>query len=189
MKLAKLKDRKERGATIVEAAIVYGLLFLTLFAVLEFGLAFKDWLSVSHASREGARAGATYGDDAAAGFLILQDVGRHLGPAAVQVQQVRIYNADNPLSGTNYDYTPGANCAGVDCCDWTPCPDPDLPAPPYAIPGWNPTTRDVALPDTSTLGVEVSYNHQWITGFFNNSSVFTSVVEYHLEPQVFDSNG
>jgi Flp pilus assembly protein TadG len=82
-------------------------MFLIIFAVAEFGLAFKDWLTVSHAAREGARAGATYGDDAAADFLILQDVGRHLGPAAVQVQQVRIYNADNPLSGTNYDYTPG----------------------------------------------------------------------------------
>ena len=41
---------RERGATLVEAAVVYGLLFLTLFAVVEFGLAFKDWLSVSHAS-------------------------------------------------------------------------------------------------------------------------------------------
>lgn len=184
-----IRRRQEKGATLVEAAVVFPLMFLIIFAVAEFGLAFKDWLTVSHAAREGARAGATYGDDSAADYLILLDVGRHLGPAAVQVEKVRIYDADNPGTGTNYDYTPAANCAGPTCCDWTPCPNPDLPSPPYAVPGWNPTTRDVALPNTSTLGVEVKYTHEWITGLFNDSSVFTSVVEYHLEPQVFDSNG
>ena len=64
----------DRGATIVEAALVYPLLFLAIFAIVEFGFAFKDWLSVSHAAREGARAGATYGDDPAADMLILRDV-------------------------------------------------------------------------------------------------------------------
>ena len=42
----------KEGQTLVEAALVYALLFLALFAVVEFGLAFKDWLSVSHAARE-----------------------------------------------------------------------------------------------------------------------------------------
>jgi hypothetical protein len=186
--MAHLRKRTDRGATIVEAAIVFPLLFLVLFAVVEFGLAFKDWLTVSHAAREGARAGATYGDDVAADYLILLDVGRQLGPAAIPVENVRIYNADTGL-GTDYAYTPGANCSGSDCCDWTPCPDPDLPTPPYSKPNWDPTKRDVGLPNTDTLGVEVSYNHDWITGFFFNTTDFTSTVEYHLEPQIFDTDG
>jgi hypothetical protein len=189
MKLAQLKKRRERGATIVEAAIVFPLLFLVIFAVVEFGLAFKDWLTVSHAAREGARAGATYGDDIAADYLILQDIGRHLGPASIVVQDVKIYNAENG-TGQEYDFTPGANCAGSDCCDWTPCPNPDLPSPPYATPiGFPPTSRDVAIPGTSFLGVEVTYDHQWITGLFGGTTTFTSTVEYHLEPQVFDTDG
>ena len=66
----KIRADEERGATIVEAAIVYGLLFMAMFAIVEFGLAAKDWLSVSHAAREGARAGATYGDDPRADIQI-----------------------------------------------------------------------------------------------------------------------
>jgi hypothetical protein len=177
-------QRRERGATIVEAAIVFPLLFMTIFAIAEFGLAFKDWLTVSHGAREGARAGATFGNVPEADFLILQEVGLHLAPAVVEVEEVRIYNAATGV-GTDYDYTPGANCSGPNCCDWTPCPDPDLPTPPYAVPTWNPISRSVTAPDTDTVGVRVSYTHNWITGFFAESTVFTTEVEYHIEPAIF----
>ena len=179
-----LIKRRERGATIVEAAIVFPLLFMTIFAVAEFGLAFKDWLTVSHSAREGARTGATYGNNVKADLLILEAVGEHLAPAAIQIEEVTIYNAATGL-GTDYDYTPGANCSGTDCCDWSPCPDPDLPAPPYAVPTWNPTLRSVTAPDTDTVGVRVSYTHDWITGLFAESTVFTTEVEYHIEPSIF----
>src|SRR5262245_26812678 len=87
--------RDDRGATLVEAALVYALLFLALFAVVEFGLAFKDWLSVSHAAREGARAGATYGDDPTADIQILRDVERTLAPAGIAENiNVRIFDAE-----------------------------------------------------------------------------------------------
>lgn len=52
-----------------------------------------------------------------------------------------------------------------------------------------PVTRDVAAPDTDTLGVRVTYTHQWVTKLFRDSTVFTSEVEYHLEPQTFDTDG
>ncbi|MCI0424960.1 MAG: pilus assembly protein [Actinobacteria bacterium] len=176
--------RRERGATIVESAIVFPLLFMVIFAVAEFGLAFKDWLTVSHSAREGARSGATFGNDPAADFLILDEVGEHLAPAAITVESVRIYNAATGV-GTDYDYTPGANCSGSDCCDWTPCPDPDLPTPPYVVPNWDPTSRSVTAPDTDTIGVRVSFTHQWITGLFADTTVFTTEVEYHIEPSIF----
>ncbi len=186
--MQSFRRTRDRGATLIEAAIVFPLLFLTIFAIAEFGLAFKDWLTVSHATREGARAGATFGDDIAADYLILNEVGRHLGAASITIQNARIYNAITGL-GTDYQYTPGANCAGVDCCDWTPCPNPALPTPPYVVPLWDPQNRDVAAPSTDTLGVSVTYDHKWITGLFAGVSTYTSRVEYHLEPQIFDTDG
>ncbi|HEX6947525.1 MAG TPA: TadE family protein [Acidimicrobiia bacterium] len=182
------RRQRERGATLVEAAIVFPLLFLALFAIVEFGMAFKDWLTVSHGAREGARAGATFGNHIAADYLILGEIGQQLSAAAIDVEEVRIYNADTGV-GTTYNYTPGANCSGSNCCDWTPCPDPDLPSPPYTPPTWKPINRDVAAPNTDTLGVEISYTHEWFTGFFADETVFTAAVEYHLEPQVFDTDG
>jgi TadE-like protein len=46
---------RERGATAVETAILLPLLLLILFAVLDFGMYFSQWLSVRNGEREGLR--------------------------------------------------------------------------------------------------------------------------------------
>ncbi len=48
-------DRSERGAALVEFALVAPLLFLLLFGIVEFGMAFNDFIAVRNGSREGAR--------------------------------------------------------------------------------------------------------------------------------------
>ncbi|MGC2239212.1 MAG: TadE/TadG family type IV pilus assembly protein [Acidimicrobiia bacterium] len=183
--------RDERGATIVEAAIVYGMLFLAMFAIVEFGLAFKDWLSVSHAAREGARAGATYGDDPTADIQILRDVEQTLAPAGIGAGiTIRIFQAPSGAS-TTYNYTPGSDCSDTSggtltgCCDWTPCPEPFRVT--YTTPNWDPQDRDVEAPDTDRIGVEVQFTHQWLTHFFVSSSDFTTATDFQIEPQVFGS--
>lgn len=189
----KTERRDDRGATLVEAALVYAMLFLALFAVVEFGLAFKDWLSVGHAAREGARAGATYGDDPTADIQILRDIEATLAPAGIASgMNVRIFNAESPGVGETYGYTPGTDCSDnspglilVGCCDWTPCPEPFRDT--YTVPGWDPADRDVEAPDLDRIGVEVQFDHQWLTGYFMPSSDFTSVTDFQIEPQVFSS--
>jgi len=176
----------DRGATLVEAALIYPLLFLAIFAVVEFGFAFKDWLSVSHAAREGARAGATFGSDPSADMLILRDVETTLDLAAIGAgTDVRVFD---PIGGasTTYTYAPGTGCTDIPgCCDWTPCPDPFRPSV-YVVPTWGPTTRDVSAPFTDRIGVEVQYTHNWLTGYFVPSTNFSTATDFQIEPQVFD---
>lgn len=45
----------ERGASLVEFAVVSTLLFLLLFGIFEFGLTFNDYQSIRQGAREGAR--------------------------------------------------------------------------------------------------------------------------------------
>ncbi|HLF61686.1 MAG TPA: TadE family protein [Acidimicrobiia bacterium] len=187
----KKKDRAERGATLVEAALVYPLLFLAIFAVVEFGLASKDWLTVSHGAREGARAGATYGDVPQADILVLRDVGRTIAPAGIGAgTRVRIYRAAPGGIGTLYTFAPGTDCGDLTggtltgCCDWSPCPEPGRPT--YTVPIWNPVLRDVSAPCTDRIGVEVRFTHNWLTGYFAPSTDFTTATDFQLEPQVFD---
>ncbi|HET7846242.1 MAG TPA: TadE/TadG family type IV pilus assembly protein [Acidimicrobiia bacterium] len=185
----------ERGATLVEAAIVYGLLFIALFAIVEFGLAFKDWLSVSHAAREGARAGATYGDDPRADIQILRDIERTLAPAGIaNGMRVRVFKAAAGGPSTSYTYTPGSDCSDntippqsplTGCCDWTPCPEPFRDT--YTVPNWDPADRDVEAPTLDRIGVEVQFTHNWLTGYFVDSSDFTTATDFQIEPQVFGS--
>ncbi len=173
-------DSRERGATLVEAAFVYPLLFVALFAIVEFGLAFKDYLTVSHAARDGARAGATYGNIQEADILILEDVHRALSTAGLTDGiKVRVFDPING-KGTTYDYDPSDPR-----CDWRPCPDPAAGAL-YRVPDWNPLTRDVTAPFTDRLAVEVTFTHHWITSFFLDETDFAVVADFQIEPQVFD---
>jgi len=178
---------KERGATLVEAAIAYGLLFLALFAVLEFGLAFKDWLSVSNASRTGARAGATFGQDANADILVLREVEGTLAPIGLQPgANVTIYRANNPGPSQEYSYAPGSDCSGglPGCCDWTPCPEVGRTT--YKNnPVWDPASRDITAPITDRIGVEIQFTHTWVTGFFGATTDFTTSTEFQIEPTEF----
>ncbi|MGA7227555.1 MAG: TadE/TadG family type IV pilus assembly protein [Acidimicrobiia bacterium] len=190
--------RDERGATIVEAAIVYGLLFLAMFAIVEFGLAFKDWLSVSHAAREGARAGATYGDDPRADIQILRDVERTLAPAGISSgMTIRIFQATPGGTSNTYNYAPGTGCGSTPppgdpalpgCCDWSPCPEPYRNNYDPLNFNWDPADRDVEAPTTDRIGVEVQFTHQWLTNFFVSSSDFTTATDFQIEPQVFGSS-
>lgn len=177
----------ERGATLVEMALLAPLLFVALFAIVEFGLAFKDYLSVSNGARQGARAASVYGNDARADILILRDVESSLATGAVNAANnttVAIRNAVSSV-GTVYTFLPGTGCSGGNCCDWQPCPDPSFPPGIYVIPIWNPATRDVSAPTTDAAEVTVSFTHSWLTGFFFNTSLFSVEVSHAIEPQVF----
>ncbi|MPZ71426.1 MAG: pilus assembly protein [Actinobacteria bacterium] len=45
----------QRGAAAVEMAIVLPLLLLLVFGIVEFGLIFNRWITVTHSAREGVR--------------------------------------------------------------------------------------------------------------------------------------
>ena len=55
----KSSRRSQRGAALVEFALISGLLFLILFGIIEVGLLLGDQAQVGEAAREGARAAAT----------------------------------------------------------------------------------------------------------------------------------
>lgn len=59
------RRRSERGAALVEFAIVANLLFLIIFGMLEFGLAYNEYISVRQGTREAARLGVVNDLDAA----------------------------------------------------------------------------------------------------------------------------
>jgi TadE-like protein len=193
----KANRDRERGATLVEAAISYGLLFLALFAVVEFGLTFKDWLSVSQATREGARAGATFGQDLSADILVLDGVEEALLPQGLASgDEVRIFRANNPqLSESQlYSYSPGFDCSDPtsifppgDCCNWSPCPE--FGRTNYQVPGWNPQDRDVTAPITDRIGVSIEMTHEWVTNFIGTGSIdLSTTTDFQVEPQFFEAS-
>ena len=58
--------QENRGQAIVEFALILPVLILLLAGILDFGLILNQYITVSHAAREGARSAALGGTDATA---------------------------------------------------------------------------------------------------------------------------
>ena len=63
LKMLKLKRRDERGANLVEMALVTVLLLMLLAGVVDIGRLFNHWIVITNASREGARYAARFPGD------------------------------------------------------------------------------------------------------------------------------
>ena len=50
--------KREDGQTMVEFALVLPIFLLVLFAIVDFGMAFHAWITVTNSAREGARLGS-----------------------------------------------------------------------------------------------------------------------------------
>ena len=72
MRLMRKHKDKERGAALVEMAMVLPLLVLLVFGIVEYGLLFKERLTIASAASSAARTGATMGTRDEADMAILR---------------------------------------------------------------------------------------------------------------------
>jgi hypothetical protein len=183
------RSRRQRGASLVEAALAFPILILMVMGTLEIGLAFKDYLTVSYISREGARLGALAGDHPEADCAILEGIGELATSKDLdRIDRIEIYKA-HPVTGvqglTNIAvYDPGD--------DPTICNVPAGPSDGWTINpvGWPPTSRQttVGSTDLDIIGVRVIMTRSWVTGFppFRGSFTIDESTITRLEPQAFE---
>jgi Flp pilus assembly protein TadG len=98
----------ERGASLLEFALVAPVLLLLIFGAFEYGLFFKDYLTVSNTTRTGARVASAAGSSADADYQILQAVkaaANALPGGSNAIQQISIYKSTSvggaPTSATS----------------------------------------------------------------------------------------
>lgn len=183
--------RREDGATLVEMAFVLPVLILLIFGSMEFGLAFKERLTVASAAASAGRTGATMGTRAEADIRILEamEVGLYDQVDIGVIISVEIFKAD-PVTGINTGPSNIYLFDGTDpTCKWIPCPDPSHAAFGYGG-TWTPDSRDTILNPggggLDVLGVEVIYHHSPATNilpFLERD--FTERALVRLEPDVF----
>jgi hypothetical protein len=163
----------ERGSSMVEFAMVAVLLLMIVFGIVEFGLAFRDRLTVGNATQTAARVGTAVGDGPEADQVMLDSMEQTLANLPSSgigvVKYVEFYKSDangNPDGGC-----PGPNCVKYDyvyqdgpgpLCDWSPCPGDDGSGG-YGGP-WDPSQRNVEVGNLDVMGVRIVFSHDWITG-------------------------
>ncbi|MCH7522207.1 MAG: pilus assembly protein [Chloroflexi bacterium] len=56
-------QRGEKGQALVEFALLVPIFLMLLFAIVDFGMGFHSWITVTNSAREGARLGAVAGTE------------------------------------------------------------------------------------------------------------------------------
>jgi len=79
-RLIRKKDKGERGQSLVEFALIVPLFLLLVFAIVDFGMGFYSWITVTNAAREGARFGVVGADSAAITDRVNDTAGSLSGP-------------------------------------------------------------------------------------------------------------
>ncbi len=183
-------ERRDRGAVAVELAVVLPVLVLLVFGMLEFGLAFKNRLTISHAVNQATRHASVLGTDDYADIEILGALEAGLSKQLGSIVSVRIFEADaggSVLGSDLYQRDDGS------ACGWDPCPDPDPGPAIYGDPAtYQPCSRDVKLIDdgVDTIGVRVEYTHTWITGVLGLPvPTWHETARARMEPDLSGSGG
>lgn len=165
--------RGRRGQALVEFTIVIPVFLVLLSAMLEFGLAFGDRLTLGNATREGARIGAALvtgmktactGDPAGVDNTIIASVQNILDPGSSEVELVNI-NAIRIFKSTSTGSQSGSS---VNIWTYTPGSGPDadpgtgteiLDFSPQST-GWAACTRKNSSSAPESLGVTVDYTYR-----------------------------
>ncbi len=157
--------RRERGAAAVEAAIITPVFILLLVGIIEFGMFYKDYLSVASAVRAGVRTASaeprtsTYAQDAVNSLLT-----EGTAIARGDVQEMWVYKAND----TDQFPKGASSFAGCTTCvkfGW----NGSTFAPTYS--NWNAITQNAcSAGPIDRIGIYMKLRHRAFTGF-----VFTSI--------------
>lgn len=191
------RGRGDRGAALTELVLIVPILALIVCGVLEFGMAWRDSMTVSNALRSGARVGSNMGDDRYADYDILKAIEAAMReiPDTARVQRIVVYKADTSNSAPSATCQAGTPVTGV-CNVYTGA---DLSRTQSAFTGttncstgtppdrfWCPTSRvnNQAL-GADYLGIWMQVTYNWITHMFPGTGLtIKDRVVMRLEPRL-----
>jgi|SRR5690242_6939423 Flp pilus assembly protein TadG len=186
-RVGKRAQRSERGAALVEAALIIPLILLIVFGAIEYGFAFKDAAAVAGAARSGARIASAEPRDP----NMPQDAATAVATALhnfphVPSPEIWVYlSGDNgyPLGTSNF-----ASC-GLDCVKYTTTWNTSTDSFQLNTPtGSIPINDEHVCPTDSAatwsrVGVYVKATHQKIiTNLLPSPTTLTDHAVFRLEP-------
>jgi hypothetical protein len=182
------RSRGERGAALVEAAIVSPVIILLVFGMIEFGLVFRDYLTVANTTRSAARVGSAAGADADADYDILQALrGASSAIDATTIEKIIVFEATSPTGGVPVDCV-SAPVSGK--CNHYDGSDFSRPSSDFTCTGsapdrfWCPTDRvDRQSGPPDWIGVYVEVRHDYVTGLFGSTRMIKDTTVMRIEPK------
>lgn len=169
---------------MVEFSLIFGFLLMIALGAFEYGMLFRDWMSVTISAREAGRVAASaanYGDadcvilEAATGALQSFESG--------EVAEVHIYRSDTtgsyPGETSSFTrryspYNPGDPSLVVCSTPWNA---------EHLGSNWDPADR-VSAAGVDWVGVRVEFEHEWFTNFlwWTGTVGFADDAVFRMEP-------
>lgn len=161
---------KERGAAIVEFALVSFVLFVIIFGLIEGGLLVRARNAVRSAADEGARRGAIAADQSTADWQILQQLRVRGALSSSRINYVVVFSAADSTDEPNA--TCKAGTPVTDVCNVYEREEFELPSSSFGCTdtnldaNWCPTSRAQDTAGFEYIGVYINSSYKGLTGVF-----------------------
>jgi Flp pilus assembly protein TadG len=172
----------EKGATLVETAVVIVIFTVLMFGILEFGFLFKDWNSASSGAKEAARLASTVPMDAS---MVNDTVNAVKAKgngvkfnSGDQIQIVRV----NGATGVAASCASGATQCRV--YQWNRSAFTGVSGTTLTLSTLQTCYSATGTPALDSIGVKLIVHHKSLTGFFPDHT-FTVQSVVRIEPQKF----
>lgn len=176
------RSGRSRAAVLVEAALIFPVLLLLTFGILEYGLLFQSASTTSAATRSGSRLAATAyalpGNQAAAAEQVNLAVSGDLKSLRFgEPLSLWIYRV--PPSGPGSDGSPPATCGTTTCIEFTNWSSADDRFTTQSGSWPNPDACGAVV---DSVGVRAQVRHDFVTSFFGANRTVTERSVARLEP-------
>jgi Flp pilus assembly protein TadG len=171
----------ERGAVLVEAALVFPVLMLIVMGIIEFGLAMSNLATVGASTRAGSRTAVIYSRQAGYDIQAVAAVEATLTSVNnATPQSLWVYRVDpTSTNGSPVGFPTFANCT-TDCQQYT------WNGSAWILTGgngWASTAMNACISPLDQLAVRVRVRHEFISGMFGANITLTDHTVMRLEPQ------
>ena len=179
----KPKNLRDRGAALLEFALIAPLFFVVVFGGIEIGYMFRSNLALEDAARSASRVASVQRSSAEADLAIIEHIHARSASLNGDIKSIVIFqpatlNAEVPTGCT----APGAGPSQSDDCNVYTVTDGDVQ---MLIDDWdiNTSTQD-GFPlnerlgtGLTNIGVHIEYEYQYVTGFFDTLTLSSTSVE------------
>lgn len=166
------RGKGERGAALVEFALVAPLFFAVVFGGIEMGLMFRSYLALENVTRATARVASIQRDAPTADNVILDQIAQRAAPLQGDVTKIVIFNAES-LDGEVPQFCLAGSVSNV--CNSYEITDGDVAtvAAGSTESGWDGPQRA----SFDNIGIYIEYDYQFATGFFDSLTLSSTTVE------------
>jgi hypothetical protein len=196
----------DRGAILAEAAFVTPVFMVLMIGILEFGGAFRDYLTLNNATTAAARQASISANSADADYQILKAIkSQSKALPSSEILHIVVFHPATPTSSPTSGCIGGTGSSGmtvgsltyVDACNvytatsltWSSASSNFGCGATASDRYWCPTNRKFAETNTQGngppdyVGIYIQIKHPYITGLFGSSITMSKTAIIKIEPQ------